>query len=441
MAHFGVLSYEGMGHLNPLFALSKTLIARGHQVTFFLHSDFKEQVCLQGFGFVAVNPTRSVIAPAMQSGYILSRIVAIRDGVDRIAGTMEGFLHELPPLLRKSGVNVLIVSEIALCGPTVAEQLQLPYLIVSTTLPHNFGWNAPLSITPREPWLAQLQKTVLEVSVLRMRGPVGWRLDRYRRQIGLTSIRSIATVHPPLAHVTQMPACFDRPHSIMAKDIFYTGPFIDESARQSVTFPWEMLDCRPLIYASLGTTRKGDVTVFRRISEACIGLNAQLVISMGGRRNTSGFDDLPGNPIVVAHAPQLELIRMAQLVITHAGPNTVLESLMHGKPMVALPMVLDQPAIAARLAALNVAEVLSIASRSVDHIRSAVVKVLGDPSYVQAAQHLQRELQTADGLACAVDIVEDVIARHTFTKRAFSRSAEVVLLTDERQTLREEQLR
>jgi zeaxanthin glucosyltransferase len=441
MAHFGVLSYEGTGHLNPLFALSKALVARGHQVTFFLDPDFEERVCLQGLGFVAVKLSEPVVRPSIRPWYLPRRITAIRDGVHRIAGAMEGFLHQLPTLVRNSGVEVLIVSEIALCGPTVAEQLQLPYVIVSTTLPHNFGWDAPRSIAPREPWLAQLKKTVLEVSVLRMRGPVRWRLDSHRRRHGLESIRRIANVHPPLAHITQMPACFDARRASMPNDVFYTGPFIDESARRPVAFPWELLDGRPLIYASLGTTRKGNLAVFRRISEACIGLNAQLVISMGGRRDATGFDDLPGNPLVVAHAPQLELIQRAQLVITHAGPNTVLEALMCGKPMVALPMALDQPAIAARLVALNVAEILPTTKQSVGRIRSAVVKVLSSAVYAQAAGRLQRQFQAADGLVCAADIVEDVVARHTFTKRDFSRPTRDVLRADERQTRREEQLR
>jgi hypothetical protein len=36
MSHFGVLSYKGAGHLNPLIALSRQLIDRGHRVTLLL---------------------------------------------------------------------------------------------------------------------------------------------------------------------------------------------------------------------------------------------------------------------------------------------------------------------------------------------------------------------------------------------------------------------
>lgn len=44
-----------------------------------------------------------------------------------------------------------------------------------------------------------------------------------------------------------------------------------------------------------------------------------------------------GDPVVVRYAPQVELVKRAAAVITHAGLNTVLETLAEGVPLVALP--------------------------------------------------------------------------------------------------------
>ena len=41
--------------------------------------------------------------------------------------------------------------------------------------------------------------------------------------------------------------------------------------------------------------------------------------------------------------PQLDLIKRASAVITHAGLNTVLESLSEGVPLVCIPLGNDQP--------------------------------------------------------------------------------------------------
>ncbi|WLT39734.1 hypothetical protein NON20_10065 [Synechocystis sp. B12] len=59
---------------------------------------------------------------------------------------------------------------------------------------------------------------------------------------------------------------------------------------------------------------------------------------------------LPGNPLVVNYAPQLELLQRTALTITHAGLNTTLECLNNAVPMVAIPIANDQPGVAARIA-------------------------------------------------------------------------------------------
>lgn len=119
---------------------------------------------------------------------------------------------------------------------------------------------------------------------------------------------------------------------------------------------------------------------------------------------------------MVRNAPQLELLKRADIVITHAGPNTVFETLMQGKPMIALPKTFDQPAIAVRLERAGVAEVLRVKGLSAEKIRGALVKVLTDSRYRDAARELQTEIRSEDGLERAVSIIERALERH-FEKR------------------------
>ena len=97
----------------------------------------------------------------------------------------------------------------------------------------------------------------------------------------------------------------------------------------------------------MGTLQNGVERVFQVIAEACAGLDAQLVLSLG-----TGSENLAppsGNPIVVRYAPQLELLRRSALTITHGGLNTVLESLSIGVPLVVIPVTNDQPGVGARV--------------------------------------------------------------------------------------------
>jgi zeaxanthin glucosyltransferase len=414
MSHFGVLSYKGTGHLNPLIALSRQLMSRGHRVTFFQKPELEARVREYGLefspiGMSGVSPgghRHAGIQSKPPSGF-----AALHYGIRRIVGDMEMFLREAPVALIYAGVDTLIMDEIALSGPTLAEMLRLPYFVVSTSVPHNFGWTAPRQVAEPSSWFASVQNALLQVSVFRMRGPVRWRLDKYRRQVGLGPIREIEMTFPELAHITQLPQCLDFPRSVLPRDFYYTGPFLDQAARPSVEFPWDRLDGRPVVYASLGTARNSEPAIFRLISEACGGLNVQLVISLGGRRDPKMFDGLPGEPLIVRDAPQLELLKKAEIVITHGGLNTALETLMEGKPMVVIPKAFDQHAVGARLAWLRVAEVLPLGTLSAQQIHSSLVKLLDNPSYREAARDVQARIRSARGLDRAADVIEEVLDR------------------------------
>ncbi len=414
MSHFGVLSYKGTGHLNPLIALSRQLMARGHRVTFFQKPELEARVRQHGLEFSPIGMSGTASGehgcagnqPKPSSG-----IAVLRYGIRRIVGDMEMFLRETPAALIDAGVDTLIMDEIALSGPTLAEMLRLPYFVVSTSVPHNFGWTAPRQVAVPSSWFGSVQNALLQVSVFRMRGPVRRRLDKYRRQAGLGPIREIEAAFPELAHITQLPQCLDFPRSILPRNFYYTGPFLDQAARPSVEFPWDRLDGRPIVYASLGTSRNIEAAIFHLISEACNGLNVQLVVSLGGRRDPKMFDSLPGKPLVVRDAPQLELLKKAEIVITHGGLNTTLETLMEGKPMVVIPKAFDQHAVAARLAWLRVAEVLPLGTLSAQQIHSSLVKLLDNPSYREAARDVQARIRSVRGLERAADVIEEALDR------------------------------
>ena len=404
-SHFGVLSYGGPGHLNSLLALSRRLVDRGHRVTFFQRAELEARVREYGLEFSTIGAAR----PLAERRHSRSGVADLRYRIKRINDEMGAFLRDAPDAIGRSGINALIIDEIALVGPTIAQMLKLPYALISTSVPHNFGWTVPQSMSHCDNPISlfgRLQNALLQVSVFRMGGPVRWKLDHYRRQRGLGPIRELQKVFPARAHLATLPECLDFPRSTRPINFYYTGPFVDQSARPPVDFPWDRLNGRPLIYVSLGTARKIQPSIFRMIAEACEGLGLQIVMSLGGRREPKEFVDLPGDPLVVREAPQLELIKIATIVINHAGINTVLETLMEGKPMIAIPITLDQPALAARLSWLHVAQVIPERRLSVDVLRAAVLRVLNDSRYGDAAREIRGKIQAGRGLERAVEVIE-----------------------------------
>lgn len=174
-------------------------------------------------------------------------------------------------------------------------------------------------------------------------------------------------------------------------------------------FPWERLDGRPLIYASMGTLQNGLDWIFRIILEACAGLDAQLIVSLGGGALTASELDIPSNAIVVPYAPQPQVLERAALCITHGGLNTTLESLMNGVPMVAIPITNDQPAVAARIRYTQTGEVILLEDLTVDRLRDLVKKVLTESSYRDRSQALQRAILAERPLIHACEIIESKV--------------------------------
>lgn len=153
------------------------------------------------------------------------------------------------------------------------------------------------------------------------------------------------------------------------------------------------------------------------IASACAGLNVQLVIAAGGNHATAP-GNLEGFPIVVQYAPQLELLARATLAITHAGLNTVMQSLLFGVPMVAIPLAHDQPATAARIAWSGTGEVIPPRAVNVGRLRAAIARVLELPRFRQKAAGIGESIKRAGGAEKGADVVESVLHAALLRARA-----------------------
>jgi zeaxanthin glucosyltransferase len=78
----------------------------------------------------------------------------------------------------------------------------------------------------------------------------------------------------------------------------------------------------------MGTLVNGLTDVFRIILKAVAAIpGRQMVLSVGSNIQLDDIGPIPASAIVVSKAPQIELLKRAELCITHAGINTTLESL------------------------------------------------------------------------------------------------------------------
>ncbi|MEG4960458.1 MULTISPECIES: glycosyltransferase [unclassified Microcoleus] len=415
MTHFGLLCPAATGHLNPMTTLGCELLRRGHRVTVFGLLDAKATTFFSGLEFqpLAENefPAGSMAEGLGQLGK-LSGLTAFRYTIKTFTQIWAALLTEAPIAIQKAGVEALLVDQLSFEGGTIAESLNLPFITVCSALMVNRDPNIPPFCTSWQynPTLANRLRNQVTYQLLNLAvKPIRDVIAQYREEWKLPLYSNPNDGYSKLAQLSQQPAEFEFPRQNLPPHFHFTGPYHNQATRKPVPFPFEQLTGKPLIYASMGTVQNRLLDVFQTIASACEGLDSQLVISLGAGATPESLPSLPGNPIVVGYAPQLELLQKAALTITHAGMNTTLESLSNGVPMVAIPVANDQPGVAARIAYTGVGKVVALKELSVSKVRSAIEKVLTQESYKQRAIEMQGAIGRSGGVKKAADIIEQVV--------------------------------
>lgn len=167
---------------------------------------------------------------------------------------------------------------------------------------------------------------------------------------------------------------------------------------EAPAFPFEALDAsKPLLYISLGTAFIARPAFFQACIEAFGQSDWQVVIATGSAFSPEALGPVPGNVLVQADVPQLEILPRTTLFITHGGMNSVNEALFYNVPLVVVPQGADQPWVARRVEALGAGLSLSPRHLNADHLRRAAKRVAFQPTYAQAAARVGESLRTSGG--------------------------------------------
>jgi zeaxanthin glucosyltransferase len=419
--HLGVISIPVGSHVSVLGGLAMRLRQRGHRVTFFHIADVEPMVRRARLDFCRVGGAAFPVGTMAARDEEISRLTGLAGFRFTIAAGLrytEMLLDEAPAAITAAGIDMLLVDQSEAAGSTLAEHLALPFITVACALP--LPESADDSVPPffvgwpyRPGILARVRNRLALRGFMYAVRPFFTLLNRKRTAWGLRTIEDQLPEFARRALIAQLPACMDFPQRRMRADVHHCGPFTIETARPDVPFPWDRIDGRPLVYAAFGNQAMTNHRVVRAIAEASWQLDMQAVIALGRFVTPAMLGSLPGDPILVTAAPQLDLIERAELVVHHGGVNTSLEALWHGVPAVAVPMINDQPGMAARIEWAGAGLVLAPKRVTAENLRAAMQRLRSEPRYKQAAFRLKSRIRAADGLNRAADIVERALPEAT----------------------------
>ena len=422
MAHFTIIAPPFTSHVRALVALAGGLLDKGHRISWVHQADVQPLIDDRRIAFHAAGAlshpvgslARTVARAASPGGPLgLRRVIA------DVAASTDMLCCEGPALLRALGTDVVIADQMEAAGGLVASTLGIPFISVACALPVNRELRLPLPVMPwayaRDARGEQLNESSAGVYDWLMR-PHARVIARHAQAFGIKARTTLADCLSPLVQISQTTTSFDFPRSSLPAYFHAVGP-LRQPLQQEPALNLPANDARPFVFASLGTLQGGRFGLFKRIAQACRALDAQLLLAHCDCLNSAQAEALrrAGATWVTGFAPQRAALARADVVISHAGLNTVLDAMAAGKPVLALPIAFDQPGVAARLvhagAGLRLLPALASAARIEKNLR----RLLDEPAFAQRARLLGADVAVSGGVDKAVEIIEAALPSRLFT--------------------------
>jgi MGT family glycosyltransferase len=183
-----------------------------------------------------------------------------------------------------------------------------------------------------------------------------------------------------------------------------------DSTVRAAESAWEVpepLARRPgaLVYLSLGSLGSADVGLMQRLVDVLGRTGHRVIVSMGPLADQITLRD---NMTGAGFLPQPAILPLVDLVITHGGNNTVVESFHHGKPMIVLPLFWDQVDNAQRVDETGFGRRLATYDFDDAELTGAIDGLLADAPLRARLAGMAARMQASRGTERAADLIERV---------------------------------
>lgn len=249
-------------------------------------------------------------------------------------------------------------------------------------------------------------------------------LNAARRAFGLPPVAS-AFAHFDRADrvLLAVSRAFDFDTQALPANYRYIGPLLDEPgwSRGALT-AWPGAR-RPRILVAGSTGAQNQTALLRRVARAVGTVEAETVVTTGPNVGAADLDP-PAAIRVVAAASHDALMARADLVVCQGGHGTVSRALLHGVPLLVIPLARDQADNAARVG-LRGAGLRLPAGADEAEIAAAARRLLAEPGFRRAAEALGAAVRAdldAGGLVREIDAM--VAARRDPGARGVARGGD-----------------
>jgi MGT family glycosyltransferase len=384
VARFLIVVPPLTGHILPTVAVGAELSARGHEVAWAGNSTYLGGVLPPGCRVFAVDDE----FPGEPLASRLERWRGLRSAT-AFRFFWEDFLiplaHSMVPGVRAAAdafdPDVMLVDQQALAGALVARERGTAWATSATTTAElGDQYETMPKLTD---WLHE------QTAELQRAFGVDEPVDLRFSDALVLAFSSEALLAPP---------------EPLGEHIAFVGPALGPR-KPGQDFDWAWLDPeRAHVLVSLGTVNQDSGDRFFTVALEALSSLADTVQGIV----VGPVDRLepPANVLVVDRVPQLDLLPHLDAVVCHGGHNTTCEALAHRVPLVVAPIRDDQPAVASQVNNAGAGIRVKFGRVDAAELREAIVTVLTDPTYRDAAAVIAASFDAAGGAKAAADRLE-----------------------------------
>ena len=391
MAHIAMAGIPAHGHVNPSLEIVRTLVARGHRVTYANAVSFAGVIEAAG---AQLKPYESVL-PSTDD-------VWPDDPIEQLTLFLDDAVAMLPQLAAAytdDRPDLFLYDIAAAPARLLGERWGIPAVQLA---PSFVAWEG----------YEQDMAPMIEAMRADPRGAAYYaRFSRWLTGQGSSITDSMSFQGRPDRCLALIPRAL-QPNAdrVDPSVVSFVGPILgDRSHQGGWTRP---AGAEKVLLVSLGSAFTRHAEFYRRCVTAFGSLPGwHVVLQIGRHVDPAELGEVPANIEVHPWVPQLAILEQADAFLTHAGMGGSSEGLYCGTPMIAAPQAADQFANAEQMAALGVARVVDSAEVTAAELRAALLELTGDPAVPARCAEIKAGVRAAGGTSRAADLIEQALPR------------------------------
>ncbi|MBU3183179.1 macrolide family glycosyltransferase [Clostridium psychrophilum] len=377
----------GQGHFNPTIGLVKELINRGEKVTYIAGEEFRNKVENTGAKFKGYK--KSFDVQNLFNGNLnlenneplLKVIGTFKDIVDTLFNSNEKF-------------DYIIYDSAFMLGNEVGRLLKIPAICSITTFAANKRTNCLLAqIKKFGPNIQKLLNSLEYINFVKY----------LKEEYGIKCPSIITAVSAKgMINIVYTSKYFQLCGESFDESYKFIGPSII-TRKEDLNFSLDHNEKKKIIYISLGTIFNNSFEFYENCFKAFDNMNVKIIMSVGKNTDINKFKSMPSNFIVRNYVSQLEVLKIADVFITHGGMNSTNEALYYDVPLILIPQFIDQPSVANRVAELGAGIVIEKDNVTPKVLAQSVVDILSNNNFKTSSKQIGKSLREAGGYKKGVD--------------------------------------